>query len=78
MAAKIVEAPFTPEQVENLNRFQWLAPVHPFTCPQCHVTDQVLFDLRLVALESGWRCPNRYCDYQQDWAHDFMAEARTW
>lgn len=65
----IITAPFTPEQVVNLNRWQESGVVHPFTCGsegkhEGHVS--------LVATESGWVCPK--CDYQQSWAHDFMAE----
>src|SRR5713101_3675612 len=28
-----------------------------------------------AATKQGWVCP--YCDYKQDWAHDFMARTRA-
>ena len=57
-------APWTPQQVENLNRWQNAGHVHPFTCPNDH-DDRVL-----VADEDGWHCPT--CDYAQNWAHEWM------
>jgi hypothetical protein len=65
-------APFTPEQVEALNRFQKGRWMHPFTCGSGNRTDANHLDGEgvLVATENGWICP--YCDYTQDWAHDFM------
>jgi len=61
-----IEAPFTPDQVEALNRWQTSGPVHPFTCGnrEEHGNDV------LIATADGWRCPS--CDYTQPWAHDFM------
>lgn len=53
---------FTPEQVTALNEYQAEGTTHPFTCAHGHGT--------LVATVRGWICP--YCDYTQDWAHDFM------
>ena len=64
----MILAPFTPEQVEALNRFQERGEMHPFTCPgdrgeKCKVRE-------LVATEAGWVCA---CGaYRQEWAHDFM------
>jgi len=63
-----IYAPFTPEQVAALNRWQQRGDFHPFTCP--HRVDGEA--INLVAEPGGWRCPA--CDYRQDWAHDFMAE----
>lgn len=61
-----IEAPFTDEQVENLNAFQKSNRYHPFTCGgQC--SDSVL-----VATNAGWICPR--CDYTQCWAHEFMTK----
>lgn len=54
-------APFTPEQVEGLNRFQRQELTHPFTCPEGHI---------LIARRESWVCP--CCDYTQNWAHNFM------
>jgi hypothetical protein len=56
-----IQAPFTPEQVAALNRFQQNENGHPFTCANG----------RDFATPEGWVCP--YCDYTQDWAHEFMA-----
>lgn len=66
----IVRAPFTPEQVERLNKWQQCGVVHPFTCgnPDCRSD--------LVATPDGWKCPN--CNYIQDWAHAFMANGGSW
>jgi hypothetical protein len=66
-----ITAPFTPEQVAALNRWQERGDVHPFTCgnSQCrssHPNDA------LVATPNGWMC--RHCDYTQQWAHGFMAK----
>jgi hypothetical protein len=74
-----IKAPFTPEQVKNLNVYQQLGHMHPFTgtgmadteghksrsnCP-----DQ---ECLLKATTDGWVCP---CgQYKQNWAHAFMAE----
>ena len=57
-------APWTPGEVENLNRYQRWGKMHEFTCPNDHV------DRTLVATPSGWVCA--HCDYTQDWAHEFM------
>lgn len=75
-----ITAPFTPEQVEQLNRFQQLEYMHPFTCGtkekhKAHPalrTPVVEPDCNLVATEAGWVCP--CCDYTQNWAHAFMAD----
>jgi hypothetical protein len=59
-----IRAPFTPEQIDALNRWQHNGRVHPFTCGT---------DSRhrvLVATPAGWVCED--CTYRQDWAHDFM------
>jgi hypothetical protein len=70
----IIKAPFTPEQVEGLNRWQAADHAHPFTCRSGRRTDSSHLDGEgvLVATERGWHCP--FCDYTQDWAHDFMAD----
>lgn len=61
-----IEAPWTAEQVDNLNRFQRCGQFHPFTCTG-HAGGG---DRTLVATRSGWICP--HCDYKQNWAHEFM------
>ncbi len=66
-----IEPPWSAEQVEQLNRFQQLGVMHPFTCGTTnkHTTDVAVV---LVATADGWRCP--VCDYTQNWAHAFMAD----
>jgi hypothetical protein len=59
-----IKAPWTQEQVNQLNRFQQLGFVHEFTCPNSHA------DRTLHATPNGWICPG--CDYTQDWAHESM------
>lgn len=59
------EAPWSEEQVDNLNRFQRAGHMHPFTCPTNHKGDRTL-----VATRNGWICC--HCDYTQKWAHGFM------
>lgn len=70
----IIVAPFTPKQVEHLNAWQKAGRFHPFTCGSGNRTDKNHLDGEgvLVATEAGWHCP--YCDYKQNWCHDFMAE----
>lgn len=62
-------APWTPEQVENLNRYQHAGVGHPFTCPYGDENREVV----LVATDRGWVCPSTHCGYVQDWAWEFMA-----
>lgn len=64
-----VDAPFTDEQVENLNRIQNFGMFHGFTCGNDHDDPR-----RLVATRAGWVCINEGCNYTQTWAHQFMAE----
>lgn len=69
-----LRAPWTPEQVAALNRFQREGGMHPFTCGGDHESHHVL-----VATPDGWVCPDRpVCGYTQDWAHWFMARPDTW
>jgi hypothetical protein len=67
-----VRAPFTPQQVEALTRFQTGGWWHPFTCGRRndHRHDEGV----LVATVEGWVCPAQECHYVQDWAHWFMAD----
>ena len=58
-----VRAPWTEEQVKNLQEWQASSTVHSFTCRQNSLH-------QLVPTVRGWICP--FCDYTQDWAHDFM------
>ena len=62
---------FTPDEVNSLNEYQRAGVMHPFTCGGDR-TDEKHLDGEgiLVATEDGWNCP--YCDYKQDWAHEFI------
>lgn len=66
---------FTPEQVASLNEYQKSGTFHPFTCGG-NRTDEHHLDGEgiLVATEDGWICP--YCDYKQDWAHEWMKDGK--
>jgi hypothetical protein len=80
----LVQAPWTDEQVANLNRWQNHGFMHGFTCgsgkrgDQDHVAYAALHDLNdnglLLATPQGWVCPVPSCPYTQDWAHDFMVD----
>ncbi|MEU7066925.1 hypothetical protein [Streptomyces sp. NPDC046161] len=63
-----ITAPWSPEQVDALNRFQQTGGMHPFTCGRDHDTHRTL-----VATPAGWTCPGPGCGYTQNWAHAFMA-----
>jgi hypothetical protein len=72
-----IRAPWTPEQVAALNRFQREGGMHPFTCGGEHAPGSPV----LVARIDGWHCSDPYgegCDYRQDWAHPFMADPDAW
>lgn len=56
-------APWTSEQVENLNRYQKSGVFHEFTCGGCDAG-------ALIATQNGWHCTN--CNYTQTTAHEFM------
>ena len=62
-----LDAPWLPEQVEALNRWQRRGDVHPFTC----VNDHGEAGRDLIATADGWIC--RCCDYRQTWAFSVMA-----
>jgi hypothetical protein len=63
-----MDAPWTAEQVDALNKWQRSGHVHPFTCPGHEGGG----DRDLVATRAGWICC--HCDYTQKWAHGFMAK----
>ena len=62
-----VSAPWTDEEVENLNRWQAAGYVHELTCPNEHEGSRVL-----IADSAGWYCGG--CEYTQTWAHNFMLQ----
>jgi hypothetical protein len=76
-----IEAPFTKEQVDKLNRYQNQNGIHPFTCmspndiPEClrkkrDADGRKVSDGVLTATEEGWICP---CGkYTQDDAFLYM------
>jgi hypothetical protein len=67
-------APFTVDEVASLNAYQQSGAFHPFTCGSGNRTDTRHLDGEglLVASTDGWRCP--FCDYTQDWCHEWMAD----
>ncbi len=70
-----LEAPWTDEQVTQLNRFQHGGYFHPFTCGirDTHPDNEGI----LIATPEGWHCPVQTCPYRQAWCHDFMAD-KAW
>lgn len=75
-----IKEPFSADQVAALNAYQARAGSHPFTCANRgdgnHRDHPVGRNDRgtLVATTRGWICP--FCDYVQDWAHEFMARPK--
>lgn len=65
-----INAPWTAQQVDALNRFQRSGVFHEFTCPGHGHGDRTL-----VATRSGWICC--HCDYRQYWAHAAMLMLET-
>ena len=76
---KLIEAPWTAEQVETLNRLQRGELYgHPYTCP--HRGEVPHHDNGhdhgcLVATKDGWWCPD--CGYTQIWAHASSLKAMS-
>ena len=75
----LIEAPWTPEQIETLNRLQRGELYgHPYTCP--HRGEVPHHDNGhdtgcLLATKDGWLCPD--CGYTQDWAHASSLDAMS-
>jgi hypothetical protein len=69
MSQEKIHAPFTPEQVQALNDYQFDGVMHPYTCGGEHRTH-----VRLIARRDGWHCPVDTCSYRQFWALAFTAE----
>jgi hypothetical protein len=63
-----VNAPWTANQVDNINRFQRFGLFHPFTCPGHDGGG----DRTLVATRDALLCC--HCSYKQSWVHEHMAE----
>lgn len=76
---KLIEAPWSAEQIETLNRLQRGELYgHPYTCP--HRGEVPHHDSGhdhgcLVATKNGWWCPD--CGYTQNWAHASSLEATS-
>jgi hypothetical protein len=71
--AERITAPWAPEQVEGLSRWQADPNKHPYTCPHRkdgeHRYSPEGHDFGvLVPTPGGWVCID--CDYTQDWAHN--------
>jgi hypothetical protein len=71
----VTAAPWTDDQVANLNRYQRAGIFHPFTCGwrDTHRDNPGV----LVAERDGWHCPAAGCSYRQTWALPFMAAPPT-
>lgn len=61
---RISVAPWTEQEVHNLNTRQQRHDLHPYTCGNDHPEPR-----NLVATIVGWICPTQECDYRQQWAH---------
>lgn len=70
-----IRPPWTLEQVSALNDYQRSGVMHPFTCGHEHPAHP---NAILTAMPDGWRCHVLGCDYEQDWAHEFMANPAKW
>ncbi|MEE1838134.1 hypothetical protein [Streptomyces sp. SP17KL33] len=67
-----IAAPWTDEQVANLNRHQSAGILHPFTCGRReHHPDNPGV---MVAATDGWHCPADGCGYRQSWAFPAMTK----
>lgn len=64
-------APWTQEQIVNLNAYQMNRHFHPMTCPRKEEHPPIEGERgRLLATHYGLVCP--HCSYSQNWAHAFM------
>lgn len=61
------KAPWTPEQVSNLNKWQHCGFTHSYTCGGNGDTCRAV----LEATPDGWICA--YCDYTQDFCLEAQA-----
>src|SRR5260221_67572 len=70
----MMKPPWKQKQIDALNAYQMSGMFHPFTCGSGNRTDEKHLDGQgiLEATADGWICP--FCDYKQDWAHEFMAQ----
>lgn len=74
MAGKLL-APWSDEEVRNLNAWQLSGHVHPFTClyrtDTPHDSDFGHDKGTLFATRNGWVCLD--CNYTQEWAWEVLA-----
>lgn len=64
---------FSPDEIASLFTYQLDGQFHLFTCGNRDDGNHRIVggDLgMLIPTRDGWICP--FCDYRQDWAHDFM------
>jgi hypothetical protein len=67
---EILKAPWTREQIANLETRQQREDMHEYACPKCGKS--------LIPTPGGWACDglvsqDRTCDYEQDWCHKLDA-----
>ena len=68
-ATSCSNAPWTDQEVNNINDFQRSNWFHGFTCPSLAHTSHV----DLIAGNDALHCSDPHCDYTQTWVHEFMA-----
>lgn len=64
---------FTPDEVVNLDKYQREGRFHGFTCGNRGDSNHRVVGGDkglLIPTVQGWVC--QFCDYTQDWAHEFM------
>lgn len=73
-----IHAPWTPEQVQAINRHQ-AAAEYPLICSRTRDRHGGL-RMVLIARRDGMRCSDPSCDYQQSWVRGYMADPNraTW
>lgn len=59
-----MQAPWSNQIVRMLNEYQKIDKFHSYTC-----ADDSQNHPSLKATTEGWICPDKNCDYTQDWCH---------
>ncbi len=69
---KTIKAPWNEDQVTALELRQADESKHQYTCERHSKTG-------LVPTKDGWKCPEKWCRYKQNWAHavDMKQLAKT-
>lgn len=71
--SNIIKAPWSLQEIENLNRFQNSNRFHPYTCGSDNRMDKNHSNGGiLIATTEGWICSG--CTYTQDWCLDIMIQ----